>query len=84
MLVYTTYEKKQKMHTLSKVVKSRILGTYLDFHDMKDVDESYISQQGKEFEICGCLYDILTYDYNEFCKKTLKREDKLLFLHGVT
>ena len=54
MLVYSTYEKKQKMYTLSNIAKSRKLRTYLDFHDMKDIDESYISQQGKEFEICVC------------------------------
>ena len=72
------------MYTLSKVAKSSKLRTYLDFHDMKDIDESYISQQGKEFEICVCLRDMLTYYYYEFCKKTLEREDKLLFLTGVT
>ena len=85
MLVYSTYEKKQKMYTLSKVAKSRNLRTYLDFHDMEDIDESYISHyQGKEFEICDCLRDMLTYCYYEFYKKILEREDKLLFLHGVT
>ena len=51
---------------------------------MKDIDESYMSQQGKEFEICVCLCDELTCYYNEFCKKTLKREENLLFLTGVT
>ena len=76
MLLYSTYEKKQKIYTLNKVAKSRNLRIYLDFHD--------ISQQGKEFEICGCLHDMIIYYYNEFCKKTLVREDKLLFLHEVT
>ena len=84
IFIYSTYEKKQKMYTLSKVAKSRKLRTYLDFHDMKDIDESYISQQGKEFEICVCLRDMSTYYYYEFCKKTLERRDKLLFLTGVT
>ena len=84
MLVYSTYEKKQKMYTLSKVAKSRKLRTYLDFYDMEDIDESYISQQGKEFKIFGCLRDMLTYYYYEFFKKTLEREDRLLFLTGVT
>ena len=44
MHVYSTYEKKQKMYT--QVAKSRKLRTYLDFHYMKDINESYISQQG--------------------------------------
>ena len=72
------------MYTLSKVAKSRKLRTYLDFHDMEDIDESYISQQGKEFEICNCLRDMLTYYYYEFFKKTMNQQDKSLFLHGVT
>ena len=84
MFVYSTYEKKKKMYTLSNVAKSRKLRPYLDFHDMEFIDERYISQQGKEFEICGSLHDMLTYFYNDFCKKTLKREDELLFLLGVT
>ena len=50
---------------------------------MKEIDESYISQQGKEFEICVYLHDMLTYYYYEFGKKTLERRDKLLFLTGV-
>ena len=41
MFVYSTYEKRQKMYTLSKLTKSRKLRTYLDFHDMNDIDESY-------------------------------------------
>ena len=51
---------------------------------MEDIDESYISQQGKKFEICGSLCDMITYYYDEFYKKTLEIKDKLSFLHGVT
>ena len=51
---------------------------------MKDIDESYVSQQGKEFEICVCLCDMLTYYYCKLCKKTHERGDKLLFLTGIT
>ena len=84
MFVYLTHYMKEKMYTLSKFTKSRKLRTYLGFHNIKDIDVSYISQLGKEFEICGCLHDLITYNYSEFCKKILEKEEKLLFLHGVT
>ena len=66
------------MYTFSEAAKKK-LRSYLDFRDMKDIDESYISQKGKEFEICGYIRDILTHYYHKLCKI-----HKLSILTGVT
>ena len=51
ILLYSSCEKKQMMYTLINVAKNRRLQTSLNFHYMKNIDETYISQQGQKFEI---------------------------------